>query len=1013
MSPARLFAVHVWGALAMLVVIALLIVGYTAAEQDLSGQRDKRLQSLELSDELRQSSDDITRMVRTYIVTGDETYKEYTNEIIGIRDGKRPRPVEYNKVYWDLVLRDDERPTPMAEPTPLLERMRDAGFTVQEFEKLVEAKENSDELTHREFTAIELIESVVPTPEPSRTAATKMVHDAAYHEAKANIMRPIRDFEVMVDQRTQSAINSAEKRVYIYRTAILLSALLLGLILWSTRRTLRNALGASVTTLYQVADQLGASRSGHVISVQPTRPESVLGQLTQTQQQLLALEQSSSAAEIAQRDIERRFYDLAEASGDWIWETDTEWKFTFVSENALSQLGFRAENMLGMQVMSLVPPGEKDRVRAELDSITDNGTSFRDLEIPLVSDTGFVHTTLSSGNPMTDTYGEIVGYRGIVRDVTAEREHQEQLRVVATAFETLEPLIITDAQGEIVRINRALTDSLGYTIEQLRGKTVASLLASRHEQSFYQEMWSAATRHRTWQGEVWMQRQNQTSYPGWLSVSAVLNDNQRPTHYVCTCLDLTDRKDAESQVAKLAYFDQLTGLPNRTMFMDRLKQAMLTATKTGVYGALLLIDLDHFKSLNDTRGHAIGDQLLNDVAHRLTRCLKRESFIARLGGDEFMVLLPNVSSLETEARIRAEGAAEKILTTLRQPFQLDSTVHFSTQSIGVAVFLGDDVPLEELMRHVDLAMYHAKSTGRDTFSFFEKSLEQAADRRAQMERDLRSGLSDDSFSLAFQPQVGPDGLVVGLEALLRWDNTDWQHISISEVIDVAEGSGLIIPLGVRIFEMACEQVRSWSKHPTLSRLHVAINVSARQLAERDFVSQVQAILQRTGVPAQQLKIEITESVFIDNSEEVIARLLELKEMGFSISLDDFGTGYSSMRYLQQLPLNELKIDRSFVANILHDSSAEAIARSVVNLGDNLGIQVLAEGVETEAQRNAMIRLGCYAWQGYLLSAPVSASRIGDVVARAAKGHSPESVALPKSRRIDVSSSDRAEENTEE
>ncbi len=435
--------------------------------------------------------------------------------------------------------------------------------------------------------------------------------------------------------------------------------------------------------------------------------------------------------------------------------------------------------------------------------------------------------------------------------------------------------------------------------------------------------------------------------------------------------DITERKQAELQIQSLAFSDPLTGLPNRRMLMDRLEQALVGAVRHGHQDALLFIDLDNFKTLNDTLGHDKGDALLRQIATRLTACVREGDTVARLGGDEFVVLLQDLSSDGQEAAAQAQVVAAKILDALGQTYDLDGYGHRSSASIGVTLFGGRQrETIEEPLKRAELAMYQAKTAGHHTLRFFEAEMQATVIARARLEAELHQAVAGGQFVLHYQPQSGGDARLSGAEALLRWRHPERGLVLPGEFIPVAESSGLILPLGRWVLETACKQLAAWADRRETVDLTMAVNVSVRQFKEVDFVQELLAILEATGANAQRLKIELTESVLVENAQDIVIKMNDLKARGIGFSLDDFGTGYSSLSYLKRLPLDQLKIDRSFVRDILTDPDDAAIARMVVALAESMGLELMAEGVETEAQRAFLAGLGCHNYQGYLFSRPL-------------------------------------------
>ena len=436
-----------------------------------------------------------------------------------------------------------------------------------------------------------------------------------------------------------------------------------------------------------------------------------------------------------------------------------------------------------------------------------------------------------------------------------------------------------------------------------------------------------------------------------------------------TLIDLTQRKAAEEEIKTLAFYDMLTHLPNRRLLVDRMQQALATAKRHERHGALLILDLDNFKSLNDTRGHDRGDALLEQVAHRLRECVHVDDTVARPGGDEFAVLLEDLGDTPEEAAAQSEEMGKRILAALREPYLIDGEAHHSTMSVGITVFGGGQDSADELFKRSELAMYQAKAAGRNTLQFFDPHMQAVATARAALEEDLRAGLEQGQFEIFFQPQID-HGRITGAEALVRWRHPRDGYVSPARFIPVAEDSGLILPLGQWVLEQACTTLAEWAKDPLLAELTLAVNVSPRQFLQAGFVQQVLGTLASTGASARRLKLELTESLLLQDIDESVGRMNELQSYGVGFSLDDFGTGYSSLAYLKSLPLDQLKIDQSFVRDVLTDPNDASIVRTILALGAGLGLQVIAEGVETEAQRDFLERHHCHAWQGYLMSRPV-------------------------------------------
>lgn len=559
---------------------------------------------------------------------------------------------------------------------------------------------------------------------------------------------------------------------------------------------------------------------------------------------------------------------------------------------------------------------------------------------------------------------------GTTSDISAHKQAEADLRVAATAFESQESMIITDANEVILKVNKAFTQITGYDQSEAVGQTPSMLKSGRHGDAFYQAMWEGIHRDKYWQGEMWDRRKNGEIFPLWLAITAVLDEKGVATNYVGVFSDITLHKQAQDRIELLAFSDPLTELPNRRLLMDRLHHALAASARHGRCGAVLLIDLDNFKTLNDTLGHDKGDLLLQQVAQRLTTCVREGDTVARLGGDEFVVMLEGLAEYPEEAARQTEAVGEKILAALNQPYLLADVENRSTPSIGVTLFNGHQSTIEELLKRADLAMYQSKAAGRNTLRFFDPTMQAVVTARAALEVELREAVSQQQFVLHYQPQVDGDGRTTGAEALVRWQHPERGMVSPAEFVPLAEDTGLILPLGNWVLETACTQLTLWADRPEMAHLTIAVNVSARQFRNKDFVAHVMAALDHSGADPHRLKMELTESLLLDGVEETIEKMNALKAVGVSFSLDDFGTGYSSLAYLKRLPLFQLKIDQSFVRDILTDPNDAAICRTVIALAQSLGLAVIAEGVESEAQRDFLADQGCHAYQGYLFGRPL-------------------------------------------
>ena len=571
--------------------------------------------------------------------------------------------------------------------------------------------------------------------------------------------------------------------------------------------------------------------------------------------------------------------------------------------------------------------------------------------------------------PVKNRMGDTTHYVAVKLDVTHRKQAEDEMRIAAIAFSSQNAMLITDANGVILRVNPSFTQVTGYSAEEVVGKTPAILKSGRHVQSFYQAMWESLVETGGWQGAIWNRRSGGGIYAEMLTIKAVIAPNQKTTHYIGSYSDITTDKEAEAEIHRLAYYDPLTTLPNRRLLADRMGQALTAAARSKHYGAIFLIDLDDFKILNDTRGHAVGDELLTAVAQRLRGAVREHDTVARQGGDEFVVLMEEMGTDIEAAVAAATKGAQKLRAVSDTPFILKGHAYHCQFSIGVDLF-DRMTSIEDMLKHADLALYQAKRSGRNKFRFFDPGMQVEMERRSALQADLHDAIKGDQLRLYYQPQLNSAGHVIGAEALLRWMHPKRGLVPPNEFIPLAEETGLIIPIGSWVLETACAQIQTWGAKSGTFGFKVSVNVSVGQFRQRDFVEQVLKVIENCGAISNKLKLELTESIMVSDVEDIITKMVALKQAGICFSLDDFGTGYSSLTYLKRLPLEQLKIDQSFVREILNDANDAAIARMVIALARSLDLEVIAEGVETEAQRSLLVSEGCHAFQGFLFSPPL-------------------------------------------
>ena len=1335
-------------------LFAFSLAAYVWSEKQIDQVNELRLTSYLLADELRQSSDDLTRMARTYVVTGEPAYKTIYQDILDIRSGRKPRPEAYQNIYWDLVLSNGIYPRPSSgQAVPLLELMRQTGFSEEEFHNLEAAKFHSDALTAIELEAMRLAEATGPEAEAQRAKARRMLFDREYHHAKAAIMKPIAEFNGMMEQRTRAAVRTAEYWAYGLRYLVMVIGLVQAQSFWRTAKVWRKTLKGLEREHHQVTLALQESQAsyGDVIASLPagayqirvntrlnwhTHGESnhafefmsarfceLLGlsydelmanpgrllhllhpddrhsflhanELARDSQQPFVWEgrivvknqthwmhfaskprpispeetlwtgvlldvTDRKSAEEGLRQSERRYRLLAENTRDVIWVLDASvMRFLYVSPSVEQLLGYTPEEMLGLPFREiLLPEGRGDflrltrqRVEAFSAKPTEN-VSYRNEVVHVRKDGTLVNTEVVNNYYLNAEAGR-VEIQGVSRDISERRQAEQALResearyrnlvdhapwgilavqagrfvycnqagaslagcqahelIGMSAFDFVHPdsheaildriknvqagkenpllmmkimkkngsVIDTESisvpialngqpaalimcqditerkqMGEVltflaqagghglgqnffeslanflalklrvdfVCIDRLEGDGLNartvavwndgkfednvvYALKdtpcgEVLGKTVCCFPASvcqlfprdevlrtlQAESYLGVTLWDHAgtpiglialiSRH-AWANLPWAEsvlqvvavragaelerlqseqalRDSEKLYhnlfdnmlnglaycrmvyaqgrpedfvylgvnkafeeltglrqvegkkvsqviPGireadpevfelygrvalsgiperveiyvnalqmWLSLAVF---SPAPGHFVAIFDDITQRKEADHEIKLLAFYDSLTGLPNRRLLLDRLGQALVVSQRSQHLGALLCIDLDNFKTLNDNYGHDQGDLLLQQVAKRLLECVRESDTVARMGGDEFLVVLEDLSGKLEEAAVQAENVGLKILSSLNQTYVLNGHEHHSSCSIGVTLFAGQSLSVQELLKQADLALYQAKDAGRDALRFFNPKMQAVLASRSELEQSLREGLSQGQFMLYYQPQVDYAGRLTGAEALLRWQHPSQGMLSPGAFIALAEEIGLILPLDRWALETVCRQLAEWALVEATANLNLAVNVSLRQFRCVDFVAWVTAVLEKTGANPARLKLELTENLLLDNIDETFAKMNALKAKGVGFALDDFGMGYSSLKLLKSLPLDQLKIDVSFVSHALTEPDDAAIICTIVALGQTLGLTVIAEGVETQAQCDFLAQLGCHAFQGYLFGLP--------------------------------------------
>lgn len=691
----------------------------------------------------------------------------------------------------------------------------------------------------------------------------------------------------------------------------------------------------------------------------------MLQNLRTAHQELEQRIEERTAALRAQRNDYRIIFDTVPA---FVWYFDRDGRVLRVNRRAADFLGLRIGQLLGKSVFDLFPPAFAARCQASNLEVINNGREQVNLIEPMQRPGGELMWLRLDKAPFRDEHGTILGVVVFSSDVSGEIKAQEHTRLAAKVFEnTLEGIVIVDAQLRMVAVNRAFCRITGYAQEEVLGQNPRLLASGAQGAAFYHGFWRALRRKGEWRGELWNRRKGGQLYAEHLSVTTVRNVQGEVTHYVGVFSDITTLKRTEQRLEQMAYYDFLTGLPNRTLFTERLQQSLTRRKRTPTPLGVMFIDLDRFKAINDTLGHEAGDQLLQHVARQLQDCLREQDTVARLGGDEFIVLLEKPGDAQHVERI-----AERILKALADPFLFYGQEVFTGGSIGIAMYPDDGEDFETLLKNADTAMYRAKNSGRNTYVFYQAEMNAASHVRLRLEAELRRALRENEFTLVFQPQIDlATGRISGAEALVRWNHPERGLLVPAEFLAVAEESGSIIDIDRWVLRTACHHYRDW-KEAGLEGVHLAVNLSSRHILRRKLSDEVREVLSNLCLPGDWLELEFTETSLIQNSEDVLRALSDIRSLGVRIAIDDFGTGYSSLLYLKRFPIDVLKIDQSFVHGLPHDTEDTSIIEAILAMASRLKLQVVAEGVELAGQAGYLHANGCPQAQGYFYGRPMTA-----------------------------------------
>jgi diguanylate cyclase (GGDEF)-like protein/PAS domain S-box-containing protein len=681
----------------------------------------------------------------------------------------------------------------------------------------------------------------------------------------------------------------------------------------------------------------------------------------------------------AQRKNEVTLRAMLDNLPSMAWLKDTEGRYLAVNQKFVEACGKQSlDEVVGRRSVEVCPEWMLESFYEDDQVIMESGKqALAEVKLGKNGDSSWLEIYR---NPILDGQGGVLGITGYVRDITARKKSEEQMRLTAKIFENShDSIIITDTDGTIVSVNPAFTQITGYTAEEAIGQNPRILNSGKQSKEFYRYMWNDIQAKGYWNGEVWNRRKDGVSYAGRLSISALRDDKGKITHYVGATSDITEFKLAQDRVRHLAYYDQLTGLPNGSLMRDRVNQLISSSLRDRREFCLLFIDLDNFKNVNDSLGHHVGDLLLQTIAGRLRGSVREMDTVARMGGDEFVVVLPDVG---------VEGAqqlARKIIGQVTNSFGMGTQKITMTTSMGIGVFPRDGADVETIMKNAELALYQAKARGKNNYAFFTEELNTMAVERMRMETDLRNALLNEELVLYYQPQISMlTREVIGFEALVRWPHPVLSMVPPDQFIPIAEESDLIIQLGEWTIHEACRQMRQWERSG-LQALPVAVNISSKMMTHEDFYDTVESALRKTNLASKYLELELTERAMMTDVEQTRAVMNRVGELGVKFSVDDFGTGYSSLSYLKHLPLDKLKIDKSFVRDLAIDENDREISNTIIQLAHGLKLAVVAEGVETQQQMAILLGQGCDSAQGYLFSRPLPSHEVAAFLRAAQSG----------------------------